>query len=637
MLLATSAGSTIGYQHFQPLSPPRLLLVAILALQAILVSVAVVRHWPVVRRTAASLAPGAWLAGVALAFGLTAATLSREPRAYAVEIVLAAIAQAVQLLTVCFAVAALPAGTKHRWYGLIDRVLGHAEDVPRPGGIDRFALVAATFVVVLALVLVQLSYQRHPHVPDEVVYLIHARYFADGLLSMPLPPVPEAFNLDLMTYDPDRWFSPVPPGWPGVLAIGAFLGAPWLVNPVLGGLSVLLAYQLLREIYPRRTARLVTLLLCASPWALFLSMSLMTHTATLVFALLAALTVARLRRGGSLAWAVAGGIAIGVVSLIRPLEGAAVALLLGLWSLPARWRGRPLIPSAVLTLATIAAGAVNFPYNKALTGDARVFPIVDYVNRLYAPGANDMGFGPNRGLGWSGLDPYPGHGWKDVLVNTNLNVFQVNIELLGWSCGSLIALWLLFSAGRVQRRESWMLGVVALIVGLHALYWFSGGPDFGARYWYLILVPCLVLAARGIESAEARLRGTLLVAAALTVMALLVFVPWRAADKYYRYRGMRPDIRRLAQDHDFGDGLVIIRGNRHPDYHSAAVYNPVDLSMRVPLYAWDRGPEVTQRLLAAYPDRPVWIIDGPTRTGRGFEVRAGPLDPSQVLPALAEP
>ena len=88
------------------------------------------------------------------------------------------------------------------------------------------------------------------------MYLLQARYLAAGQLSMPLPPVPEAFNIDLMTSQATRWFSPVPPGWPMILAVGAFLGAAWLVNPVLAGINVVLTSVLLRELYPPRTVRL---------------------------------------------------------------------------------------------------------------------------------------------------------------------------------------------------------------------------------------------------------------------------------------------------------------------------------------------------------------------------------------------
>src|SRR5262249_25147418 len=151
------------------------------------------------------------------------------------------------------------------------------------------------------------------------------RYLAAGTLSMPPPPVADAFDIDLMHQVGDRYFSPVPPGWPGLLAIGVFLGAPSLVNPLLAGVSVLLTFGVVRRLYDARTACGVALLLAASPWFLFTSMSYMTHTATLAFALLAAWAILRSRETGVALWAGLGGAAIGVVSLIRPLDGVIVA------------------------------------------------------------------------------------------------------------------------------------------------------------------------------------------------------------------------------------------------------------------------------------------------------------------------
>lgn len=639
MLLLTHAGRGVGYQHFVPLSGQGSLqhaAQAVLAAQAIIVTAVFVARRAGVAALLARLLPGRWLPVAFTAMVLTGATVSRDLSAYGLELALAGFAQLVQLATVAFAAAALTPERVAAFRRLTDKVLGSPANIEQPGTFDRFIIIAALWTAAVAYLLAVVAYERHPHVPDEIVYLLHARYFAKGLLAMPIPAVPEAFNLDLMTYQATRWFSPVPPGWPAMLAVGAWLGTPWLVDPVLGGLNVLLTYAVLRELYSRRTARIVVLLLCASPWALFMAMNVMTHTFTLTCALLAALSVGRMRRGKTIAWAVLGGAALGVISLIRPLEAAACAALLGLWSLGAKWRTIPLIPSALLTASAVAVGALNLPYNRALTGNARVFPIMAYTDRIFGPGTNALGFGANRGLGWSGLDPYPGHGLRDVLVNTNLNLFQVNIELLGWSCGALLAVWLLLASGRLRRPDWMMIAVVATIIGLHAFYWFSGGPDFGARYWFLILVPTLVLVARGIEETDETLThtltgvGALEPAALLMLLALVTFMPWRATDKYYHYRGMRPDIREIGGRLPTGPSLVLVRGNRHPDYHSAAAYNPVDLFAGVPVYAWDRGPAVRARLMEVYSDRPIWIVDGPSLTHAGFRVIAGPLTADQV-------
>lgn len=638
------AGPGVTYQHYPSASfllaeAPRWT-VAVVLIQLTAVLVALFRT-PIRWLPPPAPGRGRVYASAAL-FVATSATLSLPPQAYAAELILATAIQLLHLATVLLLVASLPARPIATIGTLVDRVFGArptGPTTPEPGGPDRFAWTLATAVAVVAAALAILSYQRHPHVPDEVVYLLQARYLAEGLLTMPLPPVPEAFNINLMFEHGGRWFSPVPPGWPFILAVGAKLGAAWLVNPLLGGINILLGYTVLRELYPRRTARLATFLLAVSPWHLFMSMNLMTHTATLTAALGATAAVARFRRKPGTVAPLVAGVCIGVVGLIRPLEGVAVALLLGLWSLGARGRRIRFGPSAAMTLVTIATGALVLPYNASLMGSARAFPIMAFTDATFGPGTNALGFGPNRGLGWGGLDPRPGHDGLDVLINGNLNLFQVNTELLGWASGSLILLLALVLYGTLRRPDWWMLAAVGMVVGLHSFYYFSGGPDFGARYWYLIIFPLLALAARGLEELESRtgLRGpaepplptvsTLI----LIGLSLLIFVPWRASDKYHHYRGMRPDLRAVAGAPEHADGVFLIRGRRHPDYASAAVYNPIDLHSDAPIFAWDRGAGVRKALTESYPGRQFFLVDGPSVHPGGYRIMAGPLTAEELV------
>ncbi len=642
------AGPHVRYQHFvspdRPLGHLPLLPLPVLGLQALVVLVGLFGMRREIPALLGATGRGWRLAAVVLTFVLASTALSRDVRAYALDLAITTSIQLLHLATVVLFARALPPAALEAVRRAAERVLGppRADGAAEPGGIDRFALAGAVWVTLVAALLVVVAYQRHPHVPDETVYLLHARYFAAGHLTLPIPAAPDAFNLDLMTYEATRWYSPVPPGWPLALAVGAFIGVPWLVNPVLGGLNVLLTYLVLREFYARRTARLAVLLFCVSPWQIFLAMSFMTHTWTLTCALAATAAVARLRRDPQARWAVLGGAAIGMVSIIRPLEGLIVALLLGVWSLGARGARWRFAPSAVLTFVTAAVGALVLPYNRFLTGSARIFPIEAYADRLYGKGSNALGFGPNRGLGWA-LDPYPGHGWRDVLVNTNLNISGVNAELLGWATGSLVVIALLVYGARLKKSDWQMLAVIGAVTTAHHFYWYSGGPDFGARYWYLIIVPCLALAARGIEHLEEAAggtgpgaRGSAVTAAsgALMLGTVLLFIPWRAIDKYYHYRGMQPGAEQLAHQHDFGRSLVLVRGNRDRDYASAAPYNPLDLTAAVPVFAWDRDAATREAVLRAYADRPVWFLDGPGLTNAGWRIAAGPLtaDAARAVP-----
>ncbi|MGQ0539001.1 MAG: hypothetical protein ACT4R6_08665, partial [Gemmatimonadaceae bacterium] len=502
------AGRVVGYQHFELdallATGLRRAAVALLLIQTAAVAFALRHSWlPIARAVRMRLGTVGSIVALLALFGVSAAP-SLAPERYAAELLLAFFTQIVALATVvCFA-RSVPETLLSRWQRCTDRWLGSKEqrDVVPGSWSDRTALVAAGAAVIVAAFLAACVYERIPHLPDEIVYLLQAKYFAAGQLALPPPGVPAAFDIDLMYLDEGRWFSPVPPGWPALLALGAAAGVAWLVNPLLTGVAVLLTHMFLRELYPPRQARAATVLLAASPWLLFLGMSLMTHVATLAFALLAALGVTRARRLGA-AWpAFAAGLAVGVVSLIRPLEGLVLALLLGAWSLGARGRRWRLAPSVALTLGAVLAGSLIRPYNAALTGSASRFPLMLYSDKYYAPGSNDVGFGANRGLGWA-LDPFPGHGIPDVVVNSILNTYAINIELFGWAAGSLCVAAALLAMGKLARADSWMLLAALAVVAAHAFYWFSGGPDFGGRYWFLVIVPLCALTASGLQRAAA--------------------------------------------------------------------------------------------------------------------------------------
>lgn len=127
-------------------------------------------------------------------------------------------------------------------------------------GLYRLSPVApAGFTVAASLALGAFAFQHLPHVEDEVAYLFQARTFAAGALSVPAPPEAAQPGLDyyLLQVRDGRWFSTSVPGWPLALAPFAALGVPWLLNPLLAGLSVLLAYRIALRRLGRDQAHLV--------------------------------------------------------------------------------------------------------------------------------------------------------------------------------------------------------------------------------------------------------------------------------------------------------------------------------------------------------------------------------------------
>ena len=632
------AGTKLHYQHYlrpdEILNGTNVYLAGFLIVQTVCVVAGLAKRWTSLsswlRRTFRVLP----LAGLLVFYWLSSATLSREISFYVYELLLAAILQTINLGNVVLAVWAFPAESAPGFRRVADGFLTRDFSL-RLGKahLDGFSILAAVWVVSCTALLNILSYQQFPHLADEVVYLLHARYLAKGMLTLPLPPVTEAFDVDLMTYEAGHWFCPVPPGWPAFLAVGVWAGVPWLLNPLLAGGNILLSARLLDGLYGRRITRISLLLLSFSPWYLFLGMSFMPHTAVLTCVLLAAVSLARAKATGKAPWGLLSGTALGCASLIRPLDAVIAGAVLGLWAI-APWRRRLKLPAlAGLLLATTAVASLQLYYNHLLTGDAATFPINAYADQYYGENTNAMGFGPDRGLPWP-LDPYPGHGLRDVLVNINLNLSSLTTELYGWSIGSLLPAALLLFSGRARAVDWVMLSCFGIVVAALSFYWFSGGPDFAARYWYLGLIPLVALTARGIEALEASLRkhtstpkalaGPVLATLILVSFTLVNYLPWRATDKYFHYLGMRPDIAVLQERYDFDRSLVLIRGERFPDYMAAVVFNPPEVNSESrTIYAWDRGPEVRERLRAAYPDRRIWVVNGPTITGRGFEVLEG--------------
>jgi hypothetical protein len=644
-LQLVNAGWQLRYQHYKPFeqilqSTLGILLLAFFVVQA---AVVLVGLRPFLARIIAwcrqNLRMWQQLL-IASVFIISTTTVSHSIAVYIQEWAFAVLIQTLSLATIVLAAMTIPQGSIIGIRRLLSALFGDLSldgDV-EPGRPDRFALSAAAFVTILAAVLCFYSYERHPHVPDEVAYLAQARLFASGAVTMPAPPVPEGFEAYLMMGNGNSWYPVPPPGWPIILTVGELFGLPWLVNPFLAGINVLLVYVLLRELYPKSLARISIFLLALSPWYIFLGMSFMTHMFSLTCALAAAVGVAWSRREDKAIWAWFGGLALGMISMVRPLEAVAVAGLLGLWAIGIGGKRLKAAGIAGLILSSMIVGGIGLAYNAVLTGNAAEFPINVYTDEHFGKNSNAYGFGADRGMGWE-FDPYPGHGPFDALVNTNLNVSATNTELFGWSIGSFLLIAIGLCVGGLKRSDYLMLAVIAAIYMLHFFYYFSGGPDFGARYWFLMVVPLVVLAARGIQKLAARFDeqfeggGIRVYAAvlALCLLSVITFIPWRAIDKYHNFRGMRPDIRYLADVYEFGRSLVLIQGNKHPDYDSAMIYNPLDLRANAPIYAWDRDSSTRKKLLAAYSDRPVWIVKAPSITKRGYEVAAGPLAAEGLL------
>ncbi len=634
LLLGTAAQLTLTsplWLQYLDLRPANLthglgaLAAAVLAVETLVVVAGTRRHLGRVLRAARALLPLRVLAPSAVAFVFVAAhatPLFREGGTrfagpYAALLAAALALTALHVATAVLAVAAVPTATLHTW-------TERARRLAEPGRDVRVVRTVALLFVVAAAVIAVAVNDRVPHLPDGVAYLFQARCLAAGHVTAPAPPVPEAFADYLLDVRNGTWFSTTNPGWPALLALGVLAGVPWLVNPLLGGVSVLLAHAFARRLLDRGPALAATLLLAASPWFLFLAASDMTHVATLTLALAGWLLLTPPDRAQNPLRAALAGLAFGACVVVRPMDGLVLGTLTGVWALA---RARPRVVSVGAYSLGCVLGALPLAlFNATLTGRATQDPMGRYLDVLWYPGANRLGFGADVGNvpnAWGGLDPLPGHGLADVLVNLNQNLCNLHTELFGWAAGSLLLVWAHAALGRFTRRDAAAAALAAAVALGMSLYWFSGGPDYGPRYWFAML-PALVwltlrgaetlaavLAARGVGDAAARVALGVALSCAL---ALTTFTPWRAVARYVDYRGFHADYLHLAESGTLGRSLVLVDGDV-ADTASALALNPPTLATDGPLFARDLGPEVEAQLRAAFPDRPVVHVLGRSKSG----------------------
>ena len=539
------------------------------------------------------------------------------------------------------------------------RVRAYAAPPPRAwSSVDTVALVCALVVFVAAAILSKSLFGGIPHVQDSIAQLFQARIFAEGRVWAPSLPLREAFDYAHLIND-GRWYAQYPPGHALLLVPGVWLGAPWLVNPILGALSIYAIFLLGREVQGRAIGRLAAVLGVLSPFLLLMAAEYMAHVGALCALTMFLTFHLRMVRTGQTRDGILAGLCLLAAILIRPYTALAmagpVAVHAALWcrcDLGSRWR-----PMTAFVAGGAVGAALLGLYNLLTTGDALV---PGYI-RLY---------GASHGLGFGKGSWGPPHTLARGLSHAGQNVVALNGRLFEWPLSSLWPLLVaLVPGGRSRDRDgengragaSWLLlAVAAALLIAHIFYWFHD-LCFGPRYLYEALGPLLVLSAVGLWRIAGWLprlgrRRTVGVAGLLAVLSLaaglsgwprLFRTPPEAAGaaagsgprmaSYFQhygreYWGVSPYLgERVDREVTEPQALVICRFAefqpeglqfRHLWFGSAFAHQAPDAARPGVLYAQDRGEEANRRLAEAYPDRAIYLYHGTIERGDLIRVRA---------------
>ncbi len=348
-------------------------------------------------------------------------------------------------------------------------------------GLDRrtYLLLLFGFAFIVANLISVFSFGHMPRVPDSIAQFFQARIFATGRLFLDSPRFPDFFDL-FHIINHGQWYSQYPFLHSLLLAPGVLIGMPWIINPLLGALTVPAIYLLGREVYDERTGRLAGVLACFTPFIFNMSAEFMNHSSALLFTTLSLLFYFRVLRQGRWRQALFAGAFLGLVVNVRPYTAFGVALPFAAYGLYRAVKNpKRLVPRfGLMALGLAAVSSLTFAYNWLTNGDPLLF---GYVVKWGA--GHGIGFGKS---GW-GMIHTPFRG----LVNTGNRLTLVNKFLYEWPIPSLVPILLLFGAGTKDKRD-WLLllGFVSL-TAVHFFYWYHDA-SFGSRFLYESAA-CLVI------------------------------------------------------------------------------------------------------------------------------------------------
>ncbi len=461
----------------------------------------------------------------------------------------------------------------------------------------------ALFAAAVSAFLGQRVFGGVPHVADGVSYAFQGKIFAAGRLWLEPPLVPDAFKTQNVLLSDTRWCGIYPPGFPLLLAFGWLVGAPFLVNPVLLGLSVVGVFRLGTALFDETTGLLGALLLSVSPFALLMGSGFMGHVAGLCVFTWCLAFLSESCRGTRARPLVLSGLlgAFGVV--VRPQAVVFFLLPALLGALIAR--RKELVRSAgFLVLGGAAPLALLLAYNFALSGHP--------LRMAY------LVWDPNLSFTYG----FP----SSQLFSLHFPTFLYDLDATVWGFpwGDLLLLVFLLIPAPSRRWDAWLLACILTLLLGFSFYRFYEINHSGPRYAFEALGALALLAARAVRTASGlaasllerlrleRFAGSVAAAAIgfLAIYPLATLLPRQAEALSHAYHAHTGEpLRRLAAAGVGPSALVLVAGNTVEwTYGSFLLANGLDPRHAARVFVRDL-PQKRAEILAAYPRSEVWRVN----------------------------
>ena len=445
-------------------------------------------------------------------------------------------------------------------------------------------------------------FEHVPHVQDNIDQLFHAKIFLSGHLTVPSHEHKEFFDFT-HNINNGKWYSEYPPGHTLMLMLGLILNAPWIINPFLGSVSVVLFYLIGKSLFDEKTGRLASLLGGFSPFVIIMSSGFFSHNTSLFFTALFALFFFRTIRTSKLSDSLIAGLSLGICLNARILTAIGIGLPYAFYAVYLMLTKTRvyILCFMVMLVGFLMMVGVLASFNYLTNGH----PMLTGYEVLWGSDHNP-GFGHSA---WG--EP---HTPKRGLIQNLNNLNALNKYLFEWCIPSTFFVMLFFAGGRRTQWDYLLIASVFSLSFVYFFYWYQGWC-FGPRFMYESTCPLILLTARGIihtpdiikkkfqsKLSEGDLRYFLsLIIGFCVCVALCVNVPTLIKLYSDDYWGVNTKVQKAVEREKISNAVVFVNSY----YGSVLALNSPQLDSKI-IYVRDLGVK-NKLMMDFYPERKYYL------------------------------
>lgn len=397
---------------------------------------------------------------------------------------------------------------------------------------------ATPIILVSFFITVAVSYytlDTFPNSSDEYVYVFQGQTMSEMHLTEKAHPLPQFFHFNHIAQKDGVRVGRFPPGWPIFLAAAFYAGVPvFLVNPILGLITLVVFYRFARKVYNHQIALWSLLILALSSYFIFTSASFFSHTSCMLMMLLFVYCVYTYQERQSVIFIVLAGFFIGMVVTIRYYT-AVLIFIPFLITFIDRYRLKVIPLFIWMAVGGAPCVVLLLVYNHSITGNY-LLPVT-----MWAYSDEALGF-------------VRGHSF----VKGVEHVIRWGLMFFYWCSPAGLILYVIYLFRKLRNAKDRLVHpedyAFALLVIGYFFYYEIGGNQYGPRFLFEALPFLILFIVRNVVERKQKWAMALLISGLLYAVVKLPVI----AQRERKIIVDRQDPYHLAESRKLSNAVVLI-------------------------------------------------------------------------------